>query len=148
MVPPLVQRMSRGPTLPVVSRLTLLPSVAATQRSSPPLAPRKATIRPFFEMHPSDAGGPIRSARRWMSSQSMSPGLGGAVPGPPPVDGFCNDSTWTAIPVRRWLRNASLFAPQLTSALNVAYRVTLTAGFEPSDGMMYSSLAYEPSARE
>jgi len=65
--------MLRGDWPEVVTRVTLLPVLEATHRSSPLTECRKAICLPSGEMAAESAAMLLaRSTRRWMSSQSIS----------------------------------------------------------------------------
>jgi hypothetical protein len=82
--------MFRGAWPERVTRVILLPLVLATHRSSPLPECRNAICWPFGAITAESAETPAtRVARRWMSSQSISP----AAPG---VPGFWRLSTYGA----------------------------------------------------
>ena len=108
--PPLASTGSAaGLTPPVVSRVTLPPSVAGDPQVVGRAGRGRRPCCPFGEMqHLRRPAGRRGSTRRWMSSQSMSPGRDAAPRPRRPAPGFCRSRTWTFSPPRRWLQEASL----------------------------------------
>src|SRR5947209_11987192 len=142
-----------GLVLPVVRRMTCPPSLLATHKSCCPSTVARQAIRlPSPEMAQwLIVIGEGCLTRRWMPSQSISllAGVGGCVV--PAALGFCRLSTYAlGVFCTRWLMNAILLPVrlQVTSRFAVAKRVMLRGGscaVGPPAGMMYSSLASEPS---